>query len=65
MSPDGRTCTLDNPYSVGALQYMTDVHDALGGFDKVSIFQSGFQPNEQDPFYTGKIGMVIHGSWTW
>ena len=30
---------------------------------RVSVFQSGFQPNEQDPFYTGKIGMVIHGSW--
>ncbi len=63
LSPDGRTCTLDNPHTVRALQYMTDVYDALGGFDKVSVFQSGFQTDEQDPFYTGKIGMVIHGSW--
>lgn len=63
MSPNGRTCTMNNPYSVGALKYMSEVYDELGGYDKVNIFQSGFQPNEQDPFYTGKIGMVINGSW--
>lgn len=63
LSADGRTCTLADPRNVGALQYMTDVYDVLGGLDKVSIFQSGFQTAEQDPFYTGKIGMVIHGSW--
>ena len=63
MSRDGRTCTLDNPHSVGALQYMADFYDQLGGYDKVNIFQSGFQGGEQDPFFTGKIGMVITGSW--
>ena len=63
MSADGRTCTLDNPESVGALKYMADFYDQLGGYDKVNIFQSGFQSNEQDPFFTGKIGMVITGSW--
>lgn len=63
LSPDGRKCTLDNPQSVGALQYMTDMYDALGGYDKVNIFQSGFQGAEQDPFFTGKIAMVINGSW--
>ncbi|HAZ62802.1 MAG TPA: hypothetical protein DCZ72_04225 [Armatimonadetes bacterium] len=63
MSPDGRTCTLDNPYTVGALEYMKEVYDALGGYNRVNIFQSGFLPEEQDPFFTGKIGMVINGSW--
>lgn len=63
MSEDGRTCTLNNPQTVGSLQFMADVYDAMGGYDKVSIFQSGFQSAEQDPFYTGKIGMVITGSW--
>lgn len=63
MSPDGRTCTLNNPNSVAALQYMSDMYDALGGYDKVNIFQSGFQGAEQDPFFTGKIAMVINGSW--
>ncbi len=63
MSPDGRTCTLNNKYSVESLEYMTKVYDALGGYDRVNIFQSGFQGAEQDPFYTGKIGMVITGNW--
>ncbi|HEX8235594.1 MAG TPA: extracellular solute-binding protein [Abditibacteriaceae bacterium] len=63
MSPDGRTCTLDNPHTVGALKYMAEMYDMLGGYDKVNIYQSGFQGAEQDPFFTGKIGMVINGSW--
>ena len=63
MSNDGRTCTLNNPYSVGALQYMVNFYDKLGGYDKVNIFQSGFQSAEQDPFFTGKIAMVVNGSW--
>jgi multiple sugar transport system permease protein len=63
MSEDGRTCTLNTPENIGALQYMVDSYDALGGYEKVNIFQSGFQGGEQDPFFTGKIGMVIHGSW--
>lgn len=63
MSADGRTCTINNPYSVAALKYMVDVYNDLGGYDKVNIFQTGFQSNEQDPFYTGKIGMVINGNW--
>ncbi|MBI5831609.1 MAG: extracellular solute-binding protein [Armatimonadetes bacterium] len=63
MSEDGRKCTLDNPHTVGALTFMKDIYEALGGYDKVNIFQSGFLPDEQDPFFTGKIGMVINGSW--
>ncbi len=63
MSPDRKTCTLAAPENVGALKYMTEVYDALGGVDKINIFQSGFQVNEQDPFYLGKVGMVTTGSW--
>ncbi len=63
MSKDGQTCTLADKPNVEALQFMTDVYDALGGLNKVNIFQSGFQGAEQDPFYTGKIGMVTNGSW--
>jgi ABC-type sugar transport system permease subunit/ABC-type glycerol-3-phosphate transport system substrate-binding protein len=63
MSPDGQFCTLAAPENVGALSFMVDIYDALGGFQKVSLYQSGFQGAEQDPFYTGKVGMVIHGSW--
>lgn len=63
LSPDGRTCTLDNPATVGALKYMASIYDMLGGYDKVSIFQSGFQGGEQDPFFKGRVAMVINGSW--
>ncbi len=63
MSPDGRTCTLNNPYSVAALQYMVDVYDSLGGVKKVNAFASGFQTQELDPFLTGKVAMKIDGNW--
>ena len=63
MSADGRTCTRDNKDTVGALKYIVDFYDMLGGTDKINIFQSGFQGAEQDPFITGKIAMVITGSW--
>ncbi len=63
LSPDGRSCTLKTPENTAALGYMKEVYDALGGYEAVSIFQSGFQTNEQDPFFTGKVAMVVNGSW--
>ncbi len=63
MSPNGRTCTINNPYTVGALQFMVKIYDALGGVTKVDSFASGFQPNELDPFLTGKVAMKIDGDW--
>ncbi|MDX1932805.1 MAG: extracellular solute-binding protein [Capsulimonadales bacterium] len=63
MSPDRTQCTLAAPENVGALDYMVRMYDALGGFDKVNIFQSGFQGGEQDPFFLGKVAMVTNGSW--
>ncbi len=63
LSPDGRTCTLAAPENVEALAYMKTVYEALGGYNQVNVFQSGFQSGEQDPFFLGKIAMVINGSW--
>lgn len=63
MSPDGRTCTMNDKANVEALEYMVKVYDALGGVDKVAAFQSGFQTNELDPFLTEKVAMKIDGSW--
>lgn len=63
MSPDGRTCTLNNPYSVAALQFMVDIYDMLGGVTKIDSFASGFQTQELDPFLTGKVAMKIDGNW--
>ena len=59
MSPDGRTCTMDNKASVDALKFMVGVYDKLGGAQKVDQFQSGFQGGALDPFLTGKVAMKI------
>jgi len=64
MSADGRTCSLDDPRIVEALQYMVRVYDSLGGIEDVESFQSGFQADEFDPFLTGKVAMKIDGNWT-
>ena len=63
MSDDGLTCTLDDPRIVEALQYMVDVYEALGGIEKVSLFETTFQAGEFDPFLTGQVAMKIDGDW--
>lgn len=63
MSPDGRTCTLDNPYTAEALEYMVSIYDALKGAEAIGAFQSTFQTEALDPFYTGKVAMKIDGNW--
>ena len=63
LSPDGRTCTLNDPRIVEALKYVTGVYDALGGVQKVDGFSSAFQTNELDPFLTGRVAMMINGNW--
>jgi len=63
MSPDGRKCTMNNRYSVQALEYMTSVYDTLKGVDAINSFSSGFKANELDPFLTGLVAMKIDGNW--
>ena len=65
MSPDGKTCTMDNPYTVEALDYMTSVYDALKGAEKLDAYQRGFAalPPEMDPFLIGRVAMKIDGDW--
>jgi len=63
MSPDGRKCTLANPQTQKALEWMVSVYDRLGGAVPVSAFTSTFQGNALDPFYTGKVAMKIDGNW--
>ncbi len=63
MTPDGRRCTMNNPYSVAALDYMVSIYDALGGVTRVDAFASGFQSQDLDPFLTGKVAMKIDGNW--
>jgi len=63
MSDDGRTCTLADPRIVEALQFTTDVYDALGGLAGVAAFKKSFQTAAQDPFLMDQIAMFIQGDW--
>ena len=63
MSPDGRTCTLNDPRIVEALQFTTDVYDALGGAADVVAFKKSFQAAAQDPFFLNQVAMFINGDW--
>ena len=61
MSPDGLTCTLNSPEIVGALAYMTEVYDVMGGAEDVSAFQSTLLTGDLDPFLSGEVAMKIDG----
>ena len=63
LSPDGRTCTLNDPRIVESLQWTTDIYDALGGSSEVNAFKKSFQTAGQDPFLLGQVAMFINGDW--
>lgn len=63
LSADGRTCTLNSPEVVEALDFMTAGYDVLGGKANADRFQSTFQSSENDPFLIGKVAMIINGDW--
>jgi multiple sugar transport system permease protein len=63
MDSTGRICTLANPRTEGALDYMVKVYDDLGGAEKVNAFQAGFQGDALDPFFIDKVAMKIDGNW--
>ncbi len=63
MSPDGRTCTLNDPRIVRALEWLTDCYDALGGYDAVSAMESSYQGGWLDPFLNGRVAMRIDGNY--
>lgn len=59
MDPTGKTCTMNEPENIKALEYMVSVYDALRGAERLDTFQSTFQAAELDPFLTGKVAMKI------
>ncbi len=70
LSPDRRTCTLNSPPVVQALEWMTHVYDKVGGAQSVYAFQGGSQagqvsvaPGALDLFVQGKVAMKIDGYW--
>lgn len=63
MSPDGKKCTLNDPYIVEALEWMVKVSDALGGAEKIAAYTQTFLTDAQDPFILGQIAMYVTGNW--
>ncbi len=61
MSPDGRTCTINSPEVVGALAFMSEIYDIMGGAENVTAFESSMVVGDLDPFVAGKVAMKIDG----
>lgn len=64
MSDDGRTVTLDDPRIVGAMQWLTDVYDAMGGIEMVNYIQSAMKRGGEvsgvmDPFLAERVAMRV------
>lgn len=62
---DGTAPSPDNPANVAAVQfYRQNITDKYGAA-KVAKFTAGWGQymSAQDPFYTGKVAMVIDGEW--
>jgi multiple sugar transport system substrate-binding protein len=57
--------TPENPGNLAGLSFYTDNVTTKYGADKVQKFTSGFgeYASPQNPFYTGKVAMVIDGEW--
>ncbi|MDR3688153.1 MAG: extracellular solute-binding protein [Fimbriimonas sp.] len=64
LSPDGKSCTLASEPAAGALEFMKQGYDIVGGYTEANVFQSGFQGGENDPFISGQVAMKIDGDWS-
>ncbi|MBS1723806.1 MAG: extracellular solute-binding protein [Armatimonadetes bacterium] len=64
MSRDGRTCTLDNPESAEAMEFMAACYKILGGIENADRYQSTFRGESNDAFFTGQVAMKIDGDWS-
>ncbi len=60
MSEDGTECRLDSAEIVEALEWVTDLHDAMGGADRVrALQQQAAGPGPLHPFLSGRVAMII------
>lgn len=59
MSKDGRTCTMNNPRSVAALDYVTKFYDEMKGVEALDSFSAGFKSYDLDPFITNLVAMRV------
>ncbi|AZN43932.1 ABC transporter substrate-binding protein [Paenibacillus albus] len=63
LDDDGKKVLLNSPENVEALNFMVKGYDLLGGAKKANAYSSSFQSGANDPFLSGKLGMVINGNW--
>jgi ABC-type sugar transport system permease subunit/ABC-type glycerol-3-phosphate transport system substrate-binding protein len=63
MNADGTQCRLDSPEIIGALQWLVDVYDSMGGYKAANVFQQSAQSAALDPFLTGDVALRIDGDW--
>lgn len=61
LSKDGKQILMDNEKSVEALQYVVDVYDIQGGFEKVSGFLTIARQTE--PFIAEAVSVYASGQW--
>lgn len=63
MSADGTRVTFDTPEAARALRFVVQLHDDVGGIERVERFQEGLQSMALDPFVQGQIAMKIDNDW--
>ena len=63
LSPDGSQCLLAQEEVQGALQFIVDTYDAMGGYERVKAFEGSFQTQAQDPFLLGKVALRVDGDY--
>jgi multiple sugar transport system substrate-binding protein len=61
----GRRIIADDPGNVAGMTWLKSVIDRMGGIDAVNTFSSGFGADQgaSNPFYVGKVAMMISGEW--
>ncbi len=63
ISADGRTCTMDEPAIVAALDWWVKFYDHFGGRESIPAYETMFVQGAFDPFFSGKLAMKIDGNW--
>lgn len=63
--PDGKSNLATDPAPAQFLTYQKELVAALGGFEKLEKFRSGFgdEFSAQNPFQVGQVAMQVDGEW--
>ncbi|HXG24920.1 MAG TPA: ABC transporter substrate-binding protein [Chthonomonadales bacterium] len=63
--PQTNCITPDDPNNIAAMEWYRDLVEKMGGYRKVNAFQAGFGAAQgaNNPFFVGKIAMMINGEW--